>query len=270
MKNIKRSIMSIVALALTLSIIPIRNVNATNIDDIIAKELKIAIVSGDGTGDHPYVVDYDKAPYFKKYMENINAKVMYALQGAEEGTGIKPLALFDGILVGTKHTNQTKGGSWLYKSNAPTTTSNGNVWMKAITYQSVTDTKETYRLINDSYQKNKFDDVIKTAITKPYSQAYSMIVKSGITGAAASAMLRALGKVNGVFTVASCMGFVHDYFRVNKYRDAVNAKDGMIHAEYNTSYQGSWYSHKGEDAWTTANTAYEPGIHYGKGIYRSN
>lgn len=43
----------------------------------------------------------------------------------------------------------------------------------------------------------------------------------------------------------------------------------MIHAVYQTSYNGSWYSQEAENTWTTANTVYELSSAYGTGTYKS-
>lgn len=267
----KKIFVAILSLSIFTTTIPIINVGATSEiseEDIIDSELKKAIISGDGTGDNPYVVDYSKAPHFKAYMDSINDKIMYALQGGNRD-GIQPFGIYDGILIGTEHTGQTKGGYWKFESGAPSTAVNGNIWMKSVTYTSVSDTKLVYNLLKDDYKWSRIEEISNSIASKPYDEVYSLIVSSGIAGTTATALLRGLGKISSVFTAITILQFINKYFVLSRYRDAVNKGDGMIHAVYNTSYQGQWYSHEGEDSWTTANTAYEPATYYGKGTYKS-
>ncbi len=95
MEKLKKILLS--CFCLTFSLSTITQVNALDEETIIAKELEIAIISGDGSAEKPYIVNYEKAPYFKKYMENIEKKVAYALQGGEKETGIKPYGVLDNV-----------------------------------------------------------------------------------------------------------------------------------------------------------------------------
>ncbi len=269
MKKINKQISSIVELVISfcmlVMLIPITKINAMDESQFINEELEVAIISGDGTAENPYVVDYDKAPHFKEYIDRLDQKVLASLHGEVPLTR----GVLDGVLSGTKHTGQTKGGSWVYTRNAPSLSVNGNIWMKAITYQSKVDTKAVYNLKRDTYQWNRVKEIGSTIASKPASDAYTMIVNTGIAGSTATALLRGLGKINAVFTAITFLEFFNDYLVLNRYNTAVSKGYGMIHAIYNTSYNGSWYSHTLEDTWTTADTVYEPGSYYGTGTYKS-
>lgn len=269
MKKINKQVNGIVKLVISFCIlallIPVIDINAINVNQLIDRELEVAIISGDGTAENPYVVDYDKAPYFREYMDRLDDKVVASLHGEVPLTR----GILDGVLSGTKHTGQSRGGCWIYKSGAPSTSVNGNIWMKAITYQSAADTKLVYNLKNDTYQWNKVKEIGSTIASKPASDAFDLIVKSGIAGSTATALLRGIGKINSIFSAITVLQFINDYCVLSRYRSAANNGYGMLHATYNTSYNGSWYSHTLEDTWTTANTVYEPGPYYGKGTYRS-
>lgn len=269
MKKINKQISSIVKLVISfcmlVMLIPITKINAMDESQLIDAELEVAIISGDGTAENPYVVDYSKAPHFKEYIDGLDQKVIASLHGEVPLTR----GVLDGVLSGTKHANQTKGGSWVYKSNAPSVSVNGNIWMKAVTYQSKADTKAVYNLKNDTYQWNKVKEIGSAIASKPANDAYALIVKTGVAGTTATALLRALGKINSVFTAITVLQFINDYLVLSRYKTAVDKGYGMVHATYNTSYNGSWYSQTLEDTWTTANTVYEPGSFYGKGTYKS-
>lgn len=270
MNKLNRVLKCIISLSMVVMLITITKVNAVDEEQLIEDELEIAIISGDGSADNPYVVDYDKAPNFEKYMEDINKQVMLSFQESENSGNVSTFGIFDGVLKGTKHTGQTKGGTWKYTSGAPSVVYNGNIWMKAVTYQSISDTKALYEIRSNQTKWDRIDAIGSSIAQKPYTDAYNLIVSSGIAGTAATSLLRCLGKVNGVFTAVTVLKFINDYMVLSRYKSAVQNGDGMIHAVYNTSYNGSWYSQQAEDTWTSANTVYEPSTAYGKGTYTAN
>ena len=266
----KKIIRLFVALSLALTLIPKIEVNALDYDKIYEQELKEAIISGDGTADHPYIVDYEKAPYFKEYMDNINEKVMDSLQGISSDESISTYGIYDNVLKGTKHTNQTNGGYWYYTSGAPNTVSNGNIWMRRVEYISINDTKNIKNALANSMYKNIISSSASEIINKPFDDIFEKLIEKGLPEVMAQSVLKALGKINSLFTAVEISGFINNCFKLATYDEAVNYKYGMINAVYYTSYQGSWYEHQGEDTWTTAPTAYEPSSYYGSGIYRSH
>lgn len=268
MKRLTNIFKVLLSVCMVFVLLPVINVSATDVEAMIDKELENAIISGDGSAENPYKVDYEKAPHFKAYMDEINEKVMLGLQGGND-SGVVPYGIFDGILVGAKHENQNKGGYWKFGSGAPNVGANGNIWMRAVTYSSKEDTVENYNTRNNSYYWNRISAIADEIATSSYSNAYNLIVSSGIAGVSATALLRAIGKANSVFAAFTILSFLNDYLVLSKYRSAVNNEYGMIHAVYNTSYQGQWYSQEAEDTWTTANTVYEPASYYGRGSYSS-
>ena len=67
-----------------------------------------------------------------------------------------------------------------------------------------------------------------------------------------------------------CSGFASNSL-INTFKGTISsiAGKGLIHAEYNTSYQGQWYSHSLSEVWSNYPTAKEPGSSYGTGSYTS-
>lgn len=261
----KKILTIIMTAMLMLSLIPGNMIYALTEDELIKRELQLAIVSGDGTSEFPYEVDYSKAPLFKEHMDTLNDGVMSVLKG--EVNNINSKGIYDGILSGTTYTNQTNGGEWVYTSGAPSVSSNDRIWMKKIVYVSKTNTKAIYELMKN----DKFADVKalkSTLANSAYTTALSALsAKIGAT--AAKAVLVSLGKINGLFSVAEILKFVNDYFVESRYKSAANNNYGMINATFQTSYNGSWYSQYGEDTWTNANTVHLPGSYYGTGTYKS-
>lgn len=67
-----------------------------------------------------------------------------------------------------------------------------------------------------------------------------------------------------------CSGFASSSL-INTFKETISsiAGKGLIYAEYNTSYQGQWYSHSLSEVWSNYPTAKEPGSFYGTGSYTS-
>lgn len=243
-----------------------------NIEEIVDQELSIAIISGDGSAENPYVVDYSLAPTFKQYMEEISENVMTSMSVSSDYNEISPYGIYDGILQGTAYYNQTYGGEWEYKPNSnyadPTTIQNGNIWMRKIIYVTPSETSA----IADEYTDKVRTQLQKYGgdlVGKPFNQIKDELLEAGFTIFGAKALWTAIGHRDLLFTAAEGMRFVIDFVTRNKYRNAANSGYGMINATFLTSYNGSWYSNYGEDSWTTPNTVYLPSTVYGYGQYQS-
>lgn len=256
-----------VAIALVFTLVPRSEISALDSEKMIEEELKVAIISGDGSAENPYQVDYDKAPYFKEYMDDVNEKVMTELQGIDNSDGVSTCGIYDSILIGTKYTNQTYGGEWEYTSGAPSTTYNGNIWMKKVVYLSVTKTKGTYEVLSDKFLYGIITSHFQDAVKRGFDDAVKYLVAKGLGESAAKSFLTAAGRFNNLMTAAEALKFVSDIFELQMYKNAVEKGYGMINATYSTSYNGSWYAHYGEDTWTTAPTVYLPSTYYGTGTY---
>lgn len=257
----------ILTLFMIVVLIPKQEVSAIDIDKVYDEELKVAIISGDGSEDNPYVVDYDKAPNFKAYMESLETKVMNSLQGDLENNGISTFGIYDGIMTGTKKTGQTKGGQWKYSSGKPSVAVNGNIWMKKVVYISIANTKNIRNTLASTLAKDIIVDNLTDIAKKPFDSALELLIKKGLSEGSATSVLIGLGKLNSLFTAAEVTKFVNDLFILSRYNTAVNNGYGMLNVIYATSYNGSWYAQYGEDTWTTASTVYLPGSAYGTGTY---
>lgn len=263
----KRLIKLMLAMSMIVTLIPKSSVFALDTDELIEQELEVAIISGDGSAENPYEVDYSKAPHFKEYMDSINAEVMLTLKGT---TGNNSLArgIYDNILIGSKIEDQNNGGEWKYVSGAPSVAYNGNIWMKKVVYVSANDTKAIYEIMKN----DKFADVValkNTIANGTYTAALAAVTSAVGNATAAKAFLISVGKFNALFATAEILKFINDYFVESKYQNAATRGYGMINATYQTSYNGSWYNQYGEDSWTTANDVYLPKSNYGTGTYRS-
>lgn len=241
-------------------------------EEIIEEELRIAIISGDGSADNPYVVDYSLAPTFKQYMGQISDNVMTSMSVSLASEGISPYGIYDGILQGTAYNNQTYGGEWRYVQHPgyddPTTIQNGNVWMRKVVYVTPSETSA----IADEYDskvRNQLQKYGGDLVGKPFNQIKNELLEAGFTIFGAKALWTAIGHRDLLFTAAEGLGFLLNCITRSKYQNAASSGYGMINATFLTSYNGSWYSNYGEDSWTTPLTVYVPSVVYGYGTYTS-
>lgn len=247
------------------------DLNERTEEEIIEDELSVAIISGEGTPDNPYVVDYSLAPTFSQYMNEVNETVMGSLS-TTSNNGVGTYGIYDGILQGDYRYNQNYGGYWVYDPNdntsPPSVNWNGNVWMKKVVYVPIDATAAISTQYTSSIRlviQQKGADFF----AQPLSDIKDELIDAGFTAFGAASFAKAMGKVNSIFSVAETMAFVIDLFNAHKYQTAKNNGYGMINATYQTSYNGSWYLNYGEDTWTTANTVILPATSYGRGDYTS-
>ena len=262
----KRLIKVLMTIMLVVSLIPRNIAFAYSEEELIARELEVAIISGDGSAGNPYEVDYSKAPHFKEYMDTLNEEVMSVLQG-DISNNMNARGIYDGILTGGTRSNQTNGGEWKYTSGAPSVNYNGNICMKKIVYISRAKTAKIADVLNNG-DFDEVENLKNTIVNSSYSAARTALAAK-IGTEAAEAVLVAVGKFSAIFTVAEALKFINDYFVKSRYATAKTNGYGMINATYQTSYNGSWYAQYGEDTWTDPHTVHLPGSYYGTGSYTS-
>lgn len=238
-----------------------------NIDTIYEDEIDASIVSGDGTSENPYILDYDKAPMFKEYIEEKAKQVLYSLNNSESVYSLS--SFFDGVLNGASHYSQTKGGYWNYKSDAPSVIYNGMIWMRKIEYTSNADVMNYCAYLSSGDAVERFKGYIPDIADFSASFAISYLVKKGISTAIATSLAAWAGCGTTFFAAAILLSEYSTFISEKPYLDARDAGKGLLHAQFYTSYQGQWYNHSLSDVWTSYSTAKEPNIYYGKGIYVS-
>ena len=247
---------------------------AENIEDIYDYEIAQAVVAGTGTDDDPYILDPELAPLFTAYLQD---RCYEALE--ESGvTGNQPDlnqylpdSSVEDFLTGTAHTGQTNGGYWYYTSGGMSPVNNGAVCLKKVMYQTYS---EAY------YLKGLSETKINTLLNNIYSIAsmnrsnaisYTQALVS-CTYEQAVAFVNFVG-IGYILINAACIAAEGSQYLI--YSSAVNNHNGLVHAEFNTAYNGSWYATSLTSRWTSYNTqtgvytAREPATTYGYGSYHS-
>ncbi len=267
MKKLKKLLILTMSLAICLGMIQTNPVNAINMDRIYESEIENSIISGDGSAEKPYILDPETSPSFTEYMET---QVKNALNTMQSESDISTYGIMDGVLSGKSHANQTRGGYWTYKSGAPNTVSNGNIWMKSVEYISKEHAKNVFTALSVSSTKDKFLGALSSVLgSKTLSAAVSKLTVKGISKALATSLCTWLGFGGSAMAAYLTVSEIDSWVKKAPYEDAYKAKKGLISCYYMTSYQGKWYSHSLSEVWSTYPTAKEPAKYYGTGVYKS-
>lgn len=248
-----------------------------NNDSTYQGELDDAILSGTGTFDDPYILNYELAPEFSDYLaecglnalENsgLNSNSIVSNDNNIEGASTRGV---NDYLTGSSHSNQTNGGYWKYSSGGPTSTLyNGNTVFKKVEYLSY----NTVVNINAGFSNNTYSNYFKknlpSIIGLSLSNATSVLTKCGMAANVAKALCHYAGVASTLFSVTLTLSEFATTTMQSVYVDAKNQRKGVVRAQYNVTYQGQWYSYSMNEVWKKYPTAYEPNSAYGTGTYRS-
>ena len=261
--SFKNFFVGVSILALTFAAINVTPVFAADLDVIYEKEISESIIAGDGSAENPYILNEETSPMFTQYLEEKGKEAIVSLQVPTVST----FGLFDGILSGTSHGTAPNGAYWKYTSGAPNVNSNGNVWMKSVEYMTYNEVKNMVAGFNSSSYVSVFKGSITEIAGWSLTKAVNHLINKAIQKSIATAFATWLGC--GTTFIGAYL-ILEEYSTFTKQRPYIRAHEagvGLIHAAYNTSYQGKWYGHSASDLWPTYPIAKDPGIMYGKGTY---
>lgn len=239
----KRLILLCLSLITLLSNVIIVNVHAIDNKELIyEEEINSAIIAGDGSFDNPYILDQEKAPEFTNYLISNGLIVLNQMNGIEVNNGIATCAIEDFLDNNKLHANQSRGGYWTRTSGGMSVSSNGNVTMIAIEYINHTLTKAIYNELKTDWKKEKVRELVEDEIQRGFSDTVTILLNYGIATEGAKALAAYLGTFSNTLSLVLLAQEIDAVLREEKYRIASNNNDGLLHAQFNTSYQGAWYA----------------------------
>lgn len=139
--------------------------------------------------------------------------------------------------------------------------------MKSVEYMTYNEVKNMVAGFNSSSYVSVFKGSITEIAGWSLTKAVNHLINKGIQKSIATAFATWLGC--GTTFIGAYL-ILEEYSTFTKQRPYIRAHEagvGLIHAAYNTSYQGKWYGHSASDLWPTYPIAKDPGIMYGKGTY---
>lgn len=181
-------------------------VNAeASMEEIYDKELETAIISGTGTEDDPYVLDYSKAPMFTEYM--VETYESYKQPLTRGSFTSNSLTKYYGVV--------SKGGRWGYTSGGLSVSSDGNLRIVTVAYTPNSKLNALYAgtlcpdwlsIVNDVVKEgNNNSNAIKGAIvTEFYNRGYTAYAgySTVAIGDAVAAAVGATRVITGVVVLA--------------------------------------------------------------------
>lgn len=237
-------------------------VSATDYD-VFEEELQDAIISGDGTSEHPFVFDANKAPNFKEYLDNGFEKKFYG-----NSNGISTYSIYSGMLTGTAY-NAPKGGEWSYKSGGGTTAVNGGYTFLRIQYTDFATTSVAYATMNKSSLLSIIKSALKNGSAVASSKAFIKYLEAkGISSTAAPAIAKFLGVGAKFFAAYLAVEVVSKYGTLSVLETATSKRKGTLYVSYKTTYNGQWYSGDNVAVWDEYPSAKTPMYKYGVGTFK--
>lgn len=139
----------------------------------------------------------------------------------------------------------------------------------AIEYVSDELTKAIYNELKTTWKKERVGEYLKSVVDDGFQDTVIKLIDLGIATEGAKALATWLGRGTTCLSAVMIAKDINDFLKEEKYKIASNNGDGLLHAQFNTSYQGAWYGQTLADYWTKSPTAYEPKSIYATGRYVS-
>ena len=248
----KKIFVLVLSLCLSFGLITTNVHASTNEINNMLSELENYIQSGSGTEDDPYVID-ESYPY-KNYLD---AQVLAIFNNPN--SNINLLADFSGALsVLYNNNNYYNGGRWYATGNTPDVNSDGNCWIRNISYGGRTYLNDFKTLRLNATNWNTFG---QKAVQNGGEELVNQLLTAGIGLSSATAA--------GIMVAYKVTIQAINAYTLNMINTAINNNYGLLTINYSTSYHGSWYVTSTATYWTTYPKVYVPASFYGTGIFQS-
>lgn len=240
----------------------------TSVQMIYDTELKKAIISGTGSEEAPYVVDYSLAPNFEKFViGSYNSKTETSKDGS-----------FTQHILTKKLGTYTSGGLWTYKSGGLKVSADGNLRVVKVVYLSEQQANELYIVKSKKTVWNTIVETISDISSFTNATIITAIVASLKKIGIASVdeyTAKSIGEIVakavaafGIYTgVKDLWKKLIDSNEESQLYNAVSVKKNFVNIYYLTSYHGEWYSHTTSETGWSNNVIYIPSSTYGEGIF---
>lgn len=210
-----------------------------NKDSIYENELNEAILSGSGTENDPYIVDYEKAPNFHEYVINVY----------EEARGKSNLRAsgFTGYVLTTYKAVYNNGAAWFYNSGGLSVNVDGNLRVQKATYISNQEVNRIVAVMNVPNKWTTLKNIIsnlpglgQVAIINKIAKEFTSVggYSASSIGHAVATAIAAIGTYGASWDLVSYM--IDNGLNSGLY-SAVNNGTSCVNVVYLSSYHGAWY-----------------------------
>lgn len=239
-----------------------------NIENIYDAELENAIISGSGTEDDPYIVDYEKAPNFQEYVINVYEEA--------RGKNYTRATGFTGYVLTTYKGSYSNGAAWVYQSGGLSVNADGNLRIQKVAYIS---NQEANRLVAVMSTPNDWENLKQIISLIPGLTALAVVNKIAnkfysVGGHTArdigKAVATAVAAIEAYGASADFVSYILNNSINSGLYSAVNNGTSCVNILYLSSYHGSWYQNKTNEGGWTGNRVYIPSSTYGTGRFVAN
>ena len=248
-------------------------------EEIYQRELAVAVRSGSGTAEDPYKVDYALASDFEQFMIESWNHQNYG--SAEKPDNDMTRSGFVGNCLTVYEGKPSAGAVWVYTSGGMSVTSDGNLRIKKVAYNTVDQTHKLAAAANYTSFWPIIHSTLLTYIgnnkTTIAAKLTTALTNAGITsigGYSASSVALAVAKCAGAgATVYGTAKLAYDILNAVlniSLNNASNNDKTYVHIVYITAYHGEWYEYSVGEAGWKYNKVYTPANTYGIGHYYPN
>lgn len=239
-----------------------------NIENIYDAELENAIISGSGTEDDPYIVDYEKAPNFEEYVVNVYEEA--------RGKNYTRATGFTGYVLTTYKGSYSNGAVWVYQSGGLSVNADGNLRVQKVSYIS---NEDANRIVAAMSVPTTWEKIKTTIGVLAGAKAIEIITKiSNSIPNVGGHSPKSIGRAVAVFLLAVAnYGASGEFIRslinnsVNSgLYSAVNNGTSCVNILYLSSYHGAWYQNKTSEGGWSGDAVYIPSSTYGTGTFVAN
>lgn len=239
-----------------------------NIENIYDAELENAIISGSGTEDNPYIVDYEKAPNFQEYVVNVYEKA--------RGENYSRATGFTGYVLTTYKGTYSNGAVWVYQSGGLSVNADGNLRIQKVAYISNQEANRIVAVMNVPDKWTTLKQIINGLSGLTSTAIVTRIVNKFTSVGAytakdiAKATATALGAVGAILSSADLVTYIVNNGINSGLYSAVRNGTSCVNILYLSSYHGEWYQNKTTEGGWTGNKVYIPSSTYGTGKFVAN
>lgn len=271
MKKILSILLSIFTIVFTgISPIYAKETSDSNIYDL---ELSNSIISGSGTENDPYIVDYQKAPHFYNYVVNVYQEA--------KGANLARASGFTGYVLTAYKGTYNNGGVWVYQSGGLSVNADGNLRVQKVAYISNQQANQivaamsvptTWSYISEtiSFSSGLLSGAFINKIVTALSNKGITSIKGHSTRSIGLAIATGVSAVGAYLSSSDFIKFLINNGMNSGLNSAVSNGTSAVNISYLSSYHGAWYQNTTSEGGWKGNAVYIPSSTYGSGTFVSN
>ena len=273
MKKILTAVLSLALLAIQFMMPVCAEEVSVDLEKIYEKELETAIISGTGTDNDPYIVDYRIAPEFYHYIcDNWNQK--NSGYNSNQQLSVNDVG-FTGYVLTKYYGKKSNGGIWIYSSGGMNADTNGNLRINKVVYTPNSELGVLYAARTSlpawTAIVSEIGNYASSNFTAVSNGVAGTLINAGYTSIGGfSAMAIGTGVATVLGTAANTIATIQflQVISSSRLNNAKNNGKNYITIYYMSAYNGSWYANYIDEVGWDNNKIYAPANAYGSGTWK--